>query len=171
MISSNPIGLSPEPVDLFRFPTWDDIYHFESWTEKKCYFSCFDPSASSVRWCLANMDVSLQPRPSGLRILQPGPIVLDPSEHVKEASSPLVISIWQRLVPQIPNLVKIGRLNVMLRIPGDYCSLDLLLPELPEKLLPGFIEHETAANLDLLLSPQLHLLEKTESYFSGLFEI
>src|SRR5437667_169836 len=35
----------------------------------------------------------------------------------------------------------------MLRVPGDYCSLDLLLPELPEKLLPGFIEHETAANL------------------------
>src|SRR2546423_28425 len=99
--------------------------------------------------CLAKVNVSLQPRPSGLRILQPGPIVLDPSEHVKEASSSLVISIWQGLVPQIPNLVKIGRLNVMLCVSGDDGGLDLLLPELPKELFSGLVEYEAAADLDI----------------------
>src|SRR6266704_4390988 len=93
----------------------------------------------------------------GLSILQPRPIILDPSEHVKETSSSLVISIWQRLVPQIPNLVKIGGLNVMLCVSRDDGGLDLLLPELPEKLFPGLVEYETAADLDILVSPQLHL--------------
>ena len=50
----------------------------------------------------------------------------------------------------------------MLSVPGDNRGLDLLFPELPEKLLSGFIEYEAAAYLDLLLNSQLHLLEQTK---------
>src|SRR5207244_1537529 len=71
----------------------------------------------------------------------------------------------------IPYLIKIGRLHVILCGSGDDLGLDLLLPELPEKLFSCLVEDEAAADLDLLLGPQLHLLEKAESHLCRLLEI
>jgi len=52
MISSNPIGLSPEHVDLSCFRTWDDIYHFESWPGggATSFNSIRQPPASDGAW-------------------------------------------------------------------------------------------------------------------------
>src|SRR5438132_2060105 len=95
-ISSNPIGLSPDSVDLFRFPYLGRYLSFREPDSEEARVRLL--RSVSFR-CLAKVNVSLQPRPSGLRILQSGPVVLYPSEHVKEASSPLFVSVRERLIP------------------------------------------------------------------------
>src|SRR5437899_2073507 len=71
-------------------------------------------------------------------------------------------SVRAVLISYISDVVQICCLDIMLRVPGDYCSLDLLLPELPKELFPGLVEYEAAADLDILVSSQLHFLEQTE---------
>src|SRR5438876_5918119 len=69
------------------------------------------------------------------------------------------------------DLVQICCLDIMLSVAGDDRGLDLLLPELPEKLLSCLVEDEAAADLNLLLGPQVHLLEKVESHLCRFLKI
>src|SRR3989442_3644982 len=117
------------------------------------------------------MNVSLQARPAGLRILQARGVVLDPSKHVKETPRSLLISIRQRLVAQISDLVKIGHLHIVLSVSGNDRGLDFLLPERSKELFSSLVEDEATADLDLLLSPQLHFPKQAKSHLRRFLEV
>src|SRR5439155_12119169 len=113
--------------------------------------------------------VSSQPRPARLGVSETVGVILHPLQHVKEASRSLLISLSNRFVAQVPDLVQVGGLHVILSVPSNHRSLDSCLSVFLGQMGSGLVEQETAAYLNLLVLSQLHLVEEIERELRSLF--
>ena len=117
------------------------------------------------------VNVSPESRPACLCVSEPFRVILDPLEHVKEASGPFVIPFGDGLVAQIPDLIQVRCLHVILSVSCNHGRLHSLLSILLGQMRSRLVKKEAAADLDILTLSQLHLVEQVERELSRLLLI
>jgi hypothetical protein len=118
-----------------------------------------------------DIDVSPESRPACLCVSETFRVALDPLQHVEEASRPFVIPFGDGLVAQIPDLVQVRCLHVILSGSSDHGRLDSLFSISLGQMRSRFVKKEAAADLDILVLSQLHLVEEVERELGRLFLI